>query len=55
MSVCGDSMEWEKLGSALGMADNDLEKIRESAGEDKDKCRQDLFRVGTLSWEVVVV
>ena len=40
MSVCDDS---------------DLEKIRESAGEDKDKCRQELFKVGTLAWEVVVV
>ena len=40
-------MEWDKLGSALGMADSDL-KIRENAGEDKDKCKQELFKLGTV-------
>ena len=55
MCVCGDAVEWDKLGSALGMADSDLKKIRESAGEDKDKCKQELFKVGTVIQEMVVV
>ena len=49
MSVCGDTVEWDKLGSALGVADSDLEKIRECTGEDKDKCKQELFKVGKLA------
>jgi len=41
--------------SALGMADSDLKKIRENAGEDKDKCKQELFKVGAVIQEMVVV
>jgi len=40
--VCGDAVEWDKLGSALGMADS-------------DKCKQELFKVGTVIQEMVVV
>ena len=48
MSEIDEEVEWERLGSALGVADSELEKIKESGGEDKDMCRTELFKVGIM-------
>ena len=45
MSEIGEEVEWERLGSALGVADSELEKIKESSGKDKDECKKELFKV----------
>ena len=48
MSEISEDVEWERLGSALGVADSELEKIKESSGKDKDMCRKELFKVGIM-------
>ena len=48
MSEISKEVEWERLGLALGVADSELEKIKESGGEDKDMCKKELFKVGIM-------
>ena len=48
MSEIGEEVDWERLGSALGVADSELEKIKESSGKDKDECKKELFKVGIM-------
>ena len=48
MTEISEEVEWERLGSALGVADSELEKIKESSGEDKNMCKKELFKVGIM-------
>ena len=48
MSEIGEEVEWERLGTALGVGDSELKKIKESGGEDKDMCKKELFKVGIM-------